>query len=161
MADVNIKQMQVPGNGDTLHFRDDSAASKVQSATNGDLAGLDSNGNLIDSGISASSASAAIASANSHILDTRVNLKNYTSSNKYTFPSDGYVRLYSEISDPLLLMVSDSTGREDTDHIMSIGSTGANTGVFLCYVKKGMTCWISPNAPFKQLGHLAMFYPLA
>lgn len=55
MADVPISKLVVPGSNDTLHFRDDSAANKVSSSTNGNLAGLDANGNLTDSGVSASS----------------------------------------------------------------------------------------------------------
>ena len=55
MANVPISKMQVPGSNDVLLLRDSTAANKVQSATNGNLAGLDSNGNLTDSGVGASS----------------------------------------------------------------------------------------------------------
>lgn len=55
MANVPISKIKVPGSEDTLFLRDSTAANKVQSATNGDLAGLDANGNLTDSGVGASS----------------------------------------------------------------------------------------------------------
>ena len=55
MANVPISKMQVPGSNDVLLLRDDSAANLVTGATNGNLAGLDANGNLTDSGVSASS----------------------------------------------------------------------------------------------------------
>lgn len=50
MADIPISKMVVPGSNNTLLLRDSSAANKVQSAANDNLASLDINGNLKDSG---------------------------------------------------------------------------------------------------------------
>ena len=50
MANVPISKIQVPGSEDTLLLRDSTAANKVQSATNDNLAALDENGNLKDGG---------------------------------------------------------------------------------------------------------------
>ena len=92
----------------------------------------------------------------------RISMESYTSSNKYTFPCDGYLRIYSATRNPIYYMISDSTGRDDANYAFTIGIENgeAVSGISIAtFVKKGMTTWLHPNTPFSS-GHFVMFHPI-
>jgi len=69
-ADLDSSVQASLEKADTSHQDISGKADKVSEATNGDIAGLDSNGNLTDSGISTTDASDAVSKKHSHTNKT-------------------------------------------------------------------------------------------
>ena len=104
-----------------------------------------------ESGLDADNAQDAIDEVadriNSNIIGTAVNISKYTSSNQYTFPSDGYVQIRSV-----------SAGSYISFKINGITwlSRQAGSDYQLLYVKKGMKGYVYGT----QGEYEAYFYPL-
>jgi len=139
----------------------DAGASMSFSYHNGEMASLGDVEQLAETVNELGSEVSEVKSkSDAHTFGYRHNLSQTNANNKYICPCDGYVRLYSEISAPLTVIISDELGRTDSDHLVTVGFTGASTTVSVTYVKKGMRLWINPNTPFTSPGHLAMFHPI-
>ena len=75
--------------GDHVHPSDTTKANKVDSATNGDLASLDANGDLVDSGVVASKVIQKVTTATGLLKDDgTVDTTNYAPSNKAYLTDD-------------------------------------------------------------------------
>ena len=75
--------------GDHVHPSDTTKANKVDSATNGDLASLDSNGDLVDSGVVASNVIQKVTTATGLLKDDgTVDTTTYAPSNKAYLTDD-------------------------------------------------------------------------
>ena len=91
MAGIPISKMVVPGSNDVLVLKDSSAANKVSSPTSGNLAGLDSNGNLTDSGLAAGNTSISsigdgtVTGAISALANTVVGSFSYDATNGHIY----------------------------------------------------------------------------
>ena len=80
-------------------------------------------------------------------LGTVVDVSSYTSSNKYTCPSNGYLALYSSSSNGYIIAKIND---------MNISAFYAGTRYNAIYVKKGMQIWIGES----NGNGYSKFYPL-
>lgn len=88
-------------------------------------------------------------------LGTAVDISGYTSSNRYTIPSDGYIQICSETLTSGKVQVVIATGGAAIREFMNITNQYQYSSI---YVKKGMRCYI--NAGGMTSGASAKFFPL-
>lgn len=119
-------------------------ANKVQGAIDENAAAI----NTINSNLSATEFGATVALANSI----------YTVASPYTFPSDGYVIVYSP-TNAYRIIIHDSSNSSATSRYFSVGTvTTPNDSIISVFVRKGMTAYNTYNVI--PTGASANFYPL-
>lgn len=103
LSDLTDTNISTPTNGQVLTYDNNTSkwvnsnnvdisgkADKVSGATNGDIAKLDANGNLVDSGISATSVSTAVTNSHTHSNKTYLDkIPTSTGSNGQVLTSSG------------------------------------------------------------------------
>ena len=94
--------------------------------------------------------------ADSNMLGSPVNVISYdSSSNKYTFPSDGYVNIISSYaysgSTAIVIMGANNT----SSFVIRANSTSSGSDANGIFVKKGMQCYLAE----KNTGSSAYYYP--
>ena len=74
--------------------------------------------------------------AEANAIGTWIDIRSYTSTNKYTFPSDGYVFVYNASNTSSYVSIEGAT---DAGSSLALGTT--NSGRVGMFVKKGMKCY--------------------
>ena len=117
-------------------------------------------------GLSSINVQDAITEVNTNVTKNNftdpTNLFNYSSSNKYTFPSDGYVVIYASTNTTTIAKVSatigcTANGYTITLEAMSIARASGNFTNSM-FVRKGMTGYATETGT--ATGNTARFYPL-
>lgn len=125
--------------GDITDGTGNVLSDKIGEDANGDISitrNITAGGNVEATGDVTDGAGNVLSRVGKNNLGAWVDIRSYTSNNKYTFPSDGYVFVYNASNTSSYVSIEGAT---DAGSSLALGTT--NSGRVGMFVKKGMKCY--------------------